>query len=205
MNSFYVNIFIVHIQIIHMKKSRLKKENTIPVSQNQLAFYLGIKPSALSMANSSKYARQLPTGKSEKLTSLYRDFELMKFEPKVEGPSSVRIKASFEKSFKQEYKKLEKEIAYLEAQAGHLKRKLGEMCKVFTRDMRWLNVIDDRLRLSPTKNDRTWLSYQQVITIERIQKNGIFAQTRLQLSIDLATSKANVYRNICQTLMNAAE
>ena len=183
-----------------MKTSGLKKKSTIPVSQNQLAAYLSIQPSALSMANSAKYKRKLPLGAAQKLAGLQLDFELMEYQPKKPGISSVQIKILADKAAMKEYTNLLSEAKYFEAGAGQLAKRLDEMCSLFKQDLRWLHVIDARLAASPTKNERKWLDYQQVITAERIEKNGIMAQFKLQLNIELARAKATVYKKMAKEI-----
>lgn len=186
-----------------MKTSRLTKKSIIPVSQNQLAAYLGIKSSTLSMGNSTKYKRKLPSAASQKLAYLHQDFELMEFQPKKPGRSSVEIKVSANKALKKEYNRLLIEVKYFEARAVELVRRFDEMCSLYRQNLRWLHVLDSRLAASPTKNERTWLDYQQVVTIERIVKNGEVAQFKLQLDIEMARAKATTYRNIARKIAAA--
>ncbi len=157
------------------------------------------------MANSTKYKRKLPLGVSQKLAELYQDFELMEFHPQKPGRSSVQIKALANKALREEYNKLLREAKYFEAGASILAKRLDEMCHQFGQDIRWLHVIDARLAATPTNNERKWLDYQQVVTIERIKKNGALVQFKLQLDIEMARAKATTYRNISEKIAAACK
>jgi len=195
-NIIFVNIYFVHNKCVHMK--RLTPPKDIPVSQRQLARYLGISTSMMNMSQSTRYpSHQLSSGyvlKMEELVISHRQAQ----RSGIAGSSWRKLQDSFNTDTAKAIKKLASDAAYFESRAGIFKRRLEEMAIREREDRQWLNTVDHMLaKLSHAKEqqtDRKWLQNQQAVVETRLQKNGILAQAKLEIQVEMNKAKALAIR-----------
>jgi len=188
-----------------MKKSAQKKDG-IPVSQAQLAEYLGISKALMSMGHGrGKHYRMLPVEASSKLSSLEIDF-LMSEKLRKPGRSLLKINEAADKACKKIANTKLEDARYFELKADILQSKLDVMSQAYNQDQRWLNLIDERLAAIPPGKKRSereylWFSYQQVLASERLEKNGMIAQVKLATEIETAKAMAAVNNAMNKKIM----
>lgn len=189
-----------------MKK--IKKPELLPVSQRQLAKYLGISSSMMHMAESSKHpAHQLSTAASGKLATLM--LAHVQQQKKRGGPSWQKLQRSIAELAREERALLEATAAHAEAKVKVLASKLKEMQQQEASDRQWLNTMDHLLAkpadAKANQFDRTWLTGQQALTEERLLKCSWLQQAKLEMQIEQEKLKAVGIRKLLKQLrMKAA-
>ncbi len=169
-----------------------------PVSGRQLAAYLGISSSQVCMSNSDNYMnRQLGPAQSLKITQLMEAHVLC--QQKGTSPSVKKMQKQEGKDCACFADKLKGDALHHSLRIPALKRRLDDMKTKLERDTAWLNTLDRLMAklppaTKPKSAERIWLEHQGVIVLERLNKNGLLAQMKLELQIELETAKANVYR-----------
>ena len=182
-----------------MRIKKYRKQEGIPVSNNQLAAYLQVTPSTMSMTSSGRHKRKLPSIPSVKLAELQRDFELMKANTGKAGKSLNKINELENSGCKKIQNKLLGEVKYFTSKVPVLERRLEFMRWQYVQNILWLKVIEARLANSPNA-DRIWLSNQQVKTVEKIKKNGIPEQLKIELDIEMSKARSMVYEKLQSTI-----
>ncbi len=185
-----------------MKRYRLPK--LFPVSQRQLAQYLGISPSMMNMAESPRHpSHNLSSASSIKLAELVLAHQQ---EQKAGSPGvSVRKRQeTFNRDAAKVIKTLEQVADFSLSRAKVLTRSLADMTAREQADSQWLNTVDRLLATLPvnkeTKGDRTWLELQQLLVIKRLQKNGRLEQAKLQMQVQMEKAKAAINRAMIKKL-----
>lgn len=177
---------------------RLTPPKDIPVSQRQLARYLGISTSMMNMSHSARYPQyQLSSGSVLKMSELVNSHRQVQ-RSGVPGSSWRKLQDSFNISADKAIKKLASDATYFESRAGIYKRRLKEMAIREREDRQWLNTVDHILaKLPHTKeqqSDRKWLQNQQGVVETRLQKNGILVQAKLEIQVEMNKAKALAIR-----------
>jgi preprotein translocase subunit SecD len=201
-NTIFVNISFVHNQTVHKMKKH-KKEELLPVSQRQLAQYLGISSSMMHMAESSRHpAHQLSTAGSGKLTALV--VAHVQQQKKRGGRSWLKLQRSIVQRVGEERSLLETTATHAEARAKVLVNRLKQMQQQEAADRHWLNTTDHVLEnlaaAKANQADRTWLANQQALAEERLLKHSWLQQAKLAMQIEQEQLKAAGIRKLLKQL-----
>ncbi len=185
-----------------MKRTRVPR--FFPVSQRQLAQYLGISPSMLHMAESSRYiSHSLSPAASTKLAELM-GVHLQVQKSGKPGPSSRKRQEAFSTDAAKTIKRLGLGADHSHYKALVLARRLADMTAKEQADRQWLNTADRLLSTLPgnkeSKKDRTWLELQQLLVLKRLRKNGPLEQAKLELQIKLEKARTAVTRAMIKKL-----
>jgi hypothetical protein len=81
---------------------------------------------------------------------------------------------------------------------------LDEMCRNHQRDKEWLNTVDYLLTKLPNSgksaNDRRWLQNQERIVLKRLEKNGLAAQVKLEVQIEMEKARVRIFSDAVEKL-----
>jgi hypothetical protein len=81
---------------------------------------------------------------------------------------------------------------------------LDDMCSNHQRDMEWMNTVDYLLAKLPnsdqTANDRMWLQNQERTVLRRLEKNGLAAQVKLEVQIEMEKARVRIYNDAVKKL-----
>ena len=184
-----------------MKKQ--KDQKLLPVSQRQLAQYLGISSSMMHMAESSKHpSHQLSTAASGKLTALM--LARVQQEKKPGGPSWQKLQRSILQNAEKKRLLLEATASQAEYRAVELAKRLKQMQQQEVADRQWLNTVDHlHERTADGKagqTDRKWLANQQALTEGRLLKHSWLQQAKLEMRIEQEQLKAVGIRKLLKQL-----
>ena len=184
-----------------MKK--LKDQKLLPVSQRQLAQYLGISSSMMHMAESSRHpSHQLSTAASGKLTALM--LAHVQQQKKRDGLSLKNLQRSIKQLAAKEQAMLEISAADAEDRASVLANRLKQMQQQEAADRQWLNTMDHLLeKTADTKAgqaDRKWLANQQALAEARLLKHSWLQQEKLAVQIEQEQMKAISTRKLLKQL-----
>jgi len=184
-----------------MKKQ--KKQELLPVSQRQLAQYLGISSSMMHMAESSRHpSHQLSTAASGKLTALM--LAHVQQQKKQDGLSLKNLQRSIKQLAAKEQAMLEISAADAEDRASVLANRLKQMQQQEAADRQWLNTMDHLLeKTADTKAgqaDRKWLANQQALAEERLLKHSWLQQAKLAMQIEQEQLRAAGIRKLLKQL-----
>lgn len=185
-----------------MKRNRLPK--LFPVSQRQLAQYLGISPSMMNMAESPRHpSHNLSSASSIKLAELILAHQHGQ-KAGTPGASARKRQEAFNSDAGKAIKTLELVADHSLGRAKVLARSLADMNAREQADSQWLNTVDRLLAALPknkqSANDRIWLEYQQQPVLKRLQKNGRLEQANLEMQIKLEKAKAAINRALIKKL-----
>jgi len=177
---------------------KLTPPKDIPVSQRQLARYIGISTSMMNMSQSARYPlHQLSSGSVLKMSELVVSHRQVQ-RSRIPGSSWRKLQDSFNISAAKTIKKLALDATYFKSRAGIFIRRLEEMAIREREDRQWLNTVDHLLaKLANTKEqqkDRQWLQNQQAVVETRLQKNGILVQAKLEIQVEMNKAKALAIR-----------
>jgi hypothetical protein len=185
----------------NMKK--LKKQELLPVSQRQLAQYLGISSSMMHMAESSRHpSHQLSAAASGKLAALLAAH--LQQQKKRGGRSWQNLQRSIVHDVTKKQTLLETTAAHAEAKVKVLADRLKQMQQQETADRQWLNTTDHLLEnLGDAKvkqADHKWLANQQALAEERLLKNSWLQQAKLVMKLEQEQLKAVHTRKLLMQL-----
>lgn len=180
------------------------KEGSLPVSQGSLAAYLGISPTLLSMTKTGKHGnRTLSRALETKMSNLALTFA----RTKLEGTPHFRfgeLRQRTSHDAMQLAEKLSQSARYFESGAEVLLTRLKEMIIKEREYKEWLHTLDQLVAALPStdapEGETKWLSYQQVITLERLKKNDLLAQAKLEIQLETAKIKARVLGKLVKEL-----
>jgi hypothetical protein len=186
-----------------MKKH--KPARFFPVSQRDLAAYLGISATLLNMTNTGRHGdRQLSSASSIKMADLVLA-QHQSLKANTPSASLKKMQARSANECTRLAKQMLQDANYADLHTVILKQQLDEMAGKEQKDKYWLHTVDQLLaRLSKTREsarDRRWLENQQVIVMERLQKNGRLAQVKLETQIEMEKARARVYRDVQKKLL----
>ncbi len=186
-----------------------KRLSPLPVSQQDLAIYLGVSVTLLSMTKTGRHGtRQLKPAASLKMTKLL-NAHLSPGKANLHSPSLTKMKEESRDQYSQLAKSMLDEAADLDSQAKRLKGQLDKMMKTVAEAEHWMSTVDQLLASLPggkeSVKDRQWLECQKVITLERLDKNGIPAQLNLETQIETKKAKARFYRAAQKKLMRSMQ
>ena len=207
MNIIFVNISFVHNQTVH-KMKKYKKPELLPVSQRQLAQYLGISSSMMHMAESSRHpSHQLSTAASGKLTALM--LAHVQQQKKRGGRSWQNLQRSIIQELTKRQALLEATAAHAEAKINVLVDRLKQMQLQEAEDRQWLNttdhVLENLANVKASQEDRTWLAKQQALAEARLRKHSWLQQAKLAMQIEQEKLKtAGVRKLLKQMKMKGA-
>jgi hypothetical protein len=181
-----------------------KKTEILPVSQRQLALYLGISSSMMHMAESRRHpSHQLSASSSAKLAFLMAT-HLQQQKKKKDGRSWQNLQLRIKQSATEKRAMLETTAAHAEARVVVLANRLKEMQEQEAAYKQWLNTADhllDSLAEVKEKNaDRKWLVNQQALTEERLLKHCWLQQAKLEMQIEQEKVKAAFTRKLLKKL-----
>lgn len=189
-----------------MKKQ--KDPKLLPVSQRQLAQYLGISSSMMHMAESSKHpAHQLSVAASGKLAALM--LAGVQQQKKPGGPSWQKLQRSILQNAEKKRLQLEATASEAEYRAVELAKRLKQMQQQEAAGRQWLNTIDHLHGKTADgkagQADRKWLANQQALTEGRLLKHSWMQQAKLEMRIEQEQLKAAGIRKLLKQLkMKAA-
>jgi len=182
-----------------------KPINHLPVSQKELANYLGISPTMLNLAEGKQLSRNLPAGLSGKLAALGLSHHNTKISKRPKRSFAIsQPKISRELAVVSD--RMELDVDYYSAKAKVLQRKLDEMVSKYTGDIQWLNTVEDRMEAlagkKEFKKDHNWFENQHLVVLERLEKTGIVTQVKLEMQVELAKARAAINRKLLMKLRN---
>ena len=182
-----------------------KQTRLFPISQRDLAAYLGISPTLLNMTKTGRHGnRELRSTPSNKMTALMQA-HLQSQKVNAPGPSLKKIQDSSAIDCSKLATRMLGEANHADAHLEILKRRLDEMVRKEQADTHWLNTVEQLLSTLPktreSDRDRTWLEYRQVIVLKRLKKNGRLAQVKLETQIETKKANARVYREMQKKLL----
>jgi hypothetical protein len=187
------------------RKKRSPKKRLLPVSQRDLADYLTVSPTLLSMTHSGRHGtRGLGSAPSTKLAYLTLAYHASK----KSGEAGISLKGYHKHCLK----RCTKLIEQLDMDARHalayvkiLRRRLSNMVQNEKEYTQWLNTIDEMLSKLPkdkaSTHDRLWIGGQQVVTIKKLQRLGVDVQAKLEMKIEMEMARARVYRKMRRKLV----
>ena len=184
-----------------MKKH--KKPELLPVSQRQVAQYLGISSSMMHMAESSRHpSHQLSAAASGKLAALLAAH--VQQQKKRGGQSWQNLQQSIKQRAAEERAVLEATAAHAEAKIKVLVNRLKQMQQQEAADRHWLNTTDHLLEnlagVKANQADRKWLANQQALAEERLLKHSWLQQAKLEMQIEQEQLKAVCTRKLLKEL-----
>ena len=184
-----------------MKKH--KKPELLPVSQRQVAQYLGISSSMMHMAESSRHpSHQLSAAASGKLAALLAAH--VQQQKKRAGRSWLNLQRSIIQDLTKKRTRLETTAAHAEARAKVLANRLKQMQQQEAADRQWLNTTDNLLEkladVKASQADRKWLAAQQALAEERLLKHSWLQQAKLEIQIEQEQMKAVCTRKLLKQL-----
>jgi len=181
---------------------RHKPLKHLPVTRRELAVYLGISPSLLSMSESGSL-RSMPSALSVKLTELAASHERSKRGRKPKR-SMARVSPLVNKEAKNLAEKMKLDAEHYSMKALVLKRKLENMIRSYKEDEQWLKTVEERLAVftaaGALKADHRWFKNQEMVVKERMERSGIIEQVKLEMQVELAKSKAGINRSLLKKL-----
>jgi hypothetical protein len=186
-----------------MKKR--KRARFFPVNQRDLAAYLGISGTLLSMTETGRHGeRQLGSASSKKMTELMLA-HLQSQKANTPSASLKKMQARLADDCTGLAKRMLQDADRADAHAAILKRGLDEMAGKEQQDIYWLQTVDQLLAALPntreSAKDRKWLEIQQSIVLRRLEKNGRLAQVKLETQIEMEKARARVYRDLQKKLL----
>jgi len=184
-----------------MKK--YKKTELLPLSQRQVAQYLGISSSMMHMAESSRHpSHQLSVAASGKLAALLAAHVQQK--KKRGGRSWLNLQRSIKQRAAEVRAILETTAAHAEAKIKVLANRLKQMQQQETADRQWLNTTDHLLEnladVKANQADRKWLANQQALAEERLLKHSWLQQAKLEMQIEQEQMKTVYTRKMLKKL-----
>lgn len=176
----------------------------IPVNQRDLAAYLNISRTLMSMTNTGRHgSRKLGNDAYSKLTTLIQQH--LQLQSEAETPSLLKSTTKETAACALLAKTWSSNEAYAQSYSEALQKKLEQMRIQYKQDVQWLKTVDRLLEQLPHNNkegkDRPWFKNQQVVTMARLKKNGPEAQAHLQLKMELEKAKAAVYKKMKNILV----
>jgi hypothetical protein len=185
------------MKTIYMKK---RFAPILPVSQRDLATYLSVSGTLMSMSNTGRHgSRKLGNEASLKLAELVKA-HIVSQKATTENPSLKKLEDRAAEECKPLGKKWSSQAAFSRAYAQVLGEQLEEMRIKCQQDLLWLKTVDQLLEKMPNSGrdarDRPWFNHQQLITMERLQKTGPIAQAKLELKMELEKMKAVIYKKM---------
>lgn len=197
-----MNISFVHNQIVHNVKKQ-KDQKLLPVSQRQLAQYLGISSSMMHMAESSRHpSHQLSAAASGKLAALLAAH--VQSPKKRDGGSWQNLQHSIIQEITKTRTLLETTAAHAEARIKLLTNRLKQMQQQEATDRQWLNTTDHLLKnltdIKANQAERKWLKNQQAVTEVRLLKHSWMQQAKLAMRIEQEQLKAVGIRKLLKQL-----
>jgi transcriptional regulator with XRE-family HTH domain len=190
-----------------MKK--IKKQEILPLSQRQVAQYLGISSSMMHMAESSRHpSHQLSVAASGKLAALI--LVHLQQQKKKNGRSWQNLQRSIAERAVKERDLLEATADHAEARVTVLANKMKQMQEQEAEDRQWLNTTDHLLEkladVKANQADRKWLAKQQALAEQRLLKHSWLQQVKLAMQIEQEQLKAACTRKLLKQLkMKEAE
>jgi hypothetical protein len=186
-----------------MKK--LKPVRFFPVSQRDLAAYLGISATLLNMTKTGRHgSRQLRSASSNKMTELMLAHQ-QSLKTNAQSESLKKMQARSANDCSRLAKGILQVADHADAHAAILKHRLDELAVKEQQDKYWLHTVDKMLATLPktreSAKDRIWLENQQVIVLERLRRNGRLAQVKLETEIEMEKARARVYRDVQKKLL----
>jgi len=184
-----------------MKKH--KNPEILPVSQRQVAKYLGISSSMMHMAESSRHpSHQLSAAALGKLSALLVSH--IQQQKKRDGRSWQNLQRSIVEDAAKKLALLETTAARAEAKVRVLADRLKQMQQQETTDRQWLNTTDHLLEnladAKASQADRKWLANQQALAEERLLKHSWLQQAKLEMQIEQEKVKAVLYRKLLRQM-----
>jgi hypothetical protein len=177
---------------------------SIPVNQGDLAAWLGVSSSQLSMNSSGRHGpRKLKDAAAAKWATLALTYRQQSAEP-TPSPSLLKTNKREATPCRQLAAKAASIAAH--CRAGHpvftgKLKKMQEQHKALTG---WIKTLDFLLANLPAtkehKGDRLWADYQLGKAMASIKKYGPAAQAKLRAKIALEKAKAVIYEEMNRKL-----
>ena len=186
-----------------MKKQ--KPNRVFPVNQRDLAAYLGISATLLSMTETGRHGqRQLSSASSSKMTELL----LAHQQSQKSNAHTASLKKMQDRSANdcaRFAKVVSLDANHAKAHAVILRNRLDKMARNEVQNMHWMNTVDLLLATLPktreSAKDRIWLENQQKIVLKRLEKNGRLAQVKLEGQIEIEKARARIYMDVLKKLL----
>ena len=182
-----------------------EKISPMPVSQADLAAYVGVSGALLTMAGDSRYGkRQLSSAASSKLLQLTNTY-LEVQHAGIQGPSLLNAMQKASNQLVVKADMMRKEAELFQSRAALLQAKLDQMTMRETHYSHWLNTVDHLLSRLPDSagegNDRIWLEYQKVMTVKKLERVGTMPQLKLSIRLETERAKARVYQEYADMIL----
>lgn len=176
--------------------ARPPKAGILPVSQKDLAAYLGISPTMMALSQTKGSSRSLHSTASLRLTRLQNThLQLLKSKKKYEQvlrPYQLKEMAA-------QAKRMETDGDWYEARAGLMQKKLKLLKEKHEAAKQWMTSIEHLLANLPgnkeSGGEKIWLNNQQAVTTERLEQTGPLAQLKLNMEIEFMQARAGICRS----------
>jgi hypothetical protein len=180
------------------------KPGPLPISQRAIAAYLGISATLLSMTNTGRHgARALGDAKSKKWEHLLMA-HLQSQKTAAPGPSIKKMQKGSADACTMLAKEMLGKANHAAAHVPLLELQLNEMARNQQQDTEWMNTVDHLLAKLPhsreSANDRIWLRNQQEIALERVKKNSLPEQVKLEVLLEMEKARARIYKDALKKL-----
>lgn len=180
-------------------------EKVFPLSQRDLAAYLGISVTLLNMTETGRHGERRLCGKPSKKMAELLVAHQQSQKLNTHGISIKRMEISSANDCARLAKVMRLDADHADAHVAILNRRLDEMVSKAKQDMHWIKTVDLLLATLPktreSAKDSIWLQNQQEIVLERLQKNGWLAQVKLEAQIETKKERARVCRNVLKKLL----
>jgi transcriptional regulator with XRE-family HTH domain len=183
---------------------RKRKKKALPVKQADLAAYAGVSASLISMTETGRHGeRHLSAAASKRLTDLLKT-HLDIQQSGIQGPTLIKLNEESQERCMTLLKDMLSDARRANYRAGIMSRKLDDLVEEERAYGYWLNTIDHLLTNLPESstahNDRVWLEYQQVITLEKLEKVGRDVQLKWEIRIEIEKARARVFNEIAMKI-----
>lgn len=176
--------------------ARPPKAGILPVSQKDLAAYLGISPTMMALSQGKGSSRNLGSTANLRLANLQNTHLQLKKSKKNYGqvfrPYQLKEMAAQAKS-------METDGDWYQARAGQLQKKLDLVKEKHETAKQWMISIEHLLEKLPgnkgSKAERIWLNNQHAVTTENLELTGPVVQLKLNMEIELMQAKASISRS----------
>ncbi len=176
--------------------ARPPKAGILPVSQKDLAAYLGISPTMMALSQGKGSSRSLKSTANLRLAKLQNThLQLLKLKKDYEPV----LRPYQRKEMAARAKRMETDGDWYEARAGHLQKKLDLLKEKHETAKQWMNSIEHLLENLPgtkeSKGEKIWLNNQHAVTAENLERTGPLAQLKLNMEIEWMLARARISRS----------
>lgn len=181
--------------------ARPPKAGILPVSQKDLAAYLGISPTMMALSQGEGSSRNLGSMANLRLANLQNTHLQLQKSKKNYGQVFRPYQL---KKMHAQAKRMETDADWYEARANLLQKKLNLLREKYETGKQWMNSIEHLLDNLPgnkeSRAERIWLNNQQAVTAENLEQTGPVAQLKLKMQVELMNARAGISRSAADEL-----